>query len=538
MTLTRRPLILVADDSPSHRAATVAMLERSGFDVIAAADGGETIDLVRRHPPDIIVIELMMPVLSGFETIAALRADSEMSTIPTIVVSGLDDIQSRLDAFAIGADDFITKPVNPAELVARVRAQLRIVEAWNLRVGSMLDRFNQIRHDIADSERCPTPAEAARALQLHLPTELTCTSIAVFEPSGQIEWTALPWSDEIVDRLGSTTIAAGQSTVIAGSSDGVCPLCGRRAQGEVLAANAGEWGNGRAVLLAGCIRPGDERLRATVREVAWACESVLGERLRQWAADSELTTWLASVIDRRAFDVHFQPIVDLHNGRVRAQEALARFHDGTSPGQVFQTATLLARRVELELALVEMAVTKGAALPNGVKLHVNVSPMAAVHPSLGAIIAKTRRRVVLEIAEQALSNAGHAQELRDNLPSNCALAADDVGAGQASLSRLLEYRPDVVKIDRAIVMDLDHDPAHQALVAGLVQFTTAAGGTLIAEGIERREEAETLLALGVSEGQGYYFGRPLPLFEASQIVYCVPTTSEPQRSLLRRWTRS
>jgi EAL domain-containing protein (putative c-di-GMP-specific phosphodiesterase class I) len=265
---------------------------------------------------------------------------------------------------------------------------------------------------------------------------------------------------------------------------------------------------------------------------------VLGERLRQWAADSELTTWLASVIDRRAFDVHFQPIVDMRNGRIRAQEALARFHDGTSPGQVFQTATLLARRVELELALVEMAVTKAAALPDGVKLHVNVSPAAAVDPSLGAIIAKTRRRIVLEITEHALFHAGHAQQLRGSLPSNCALAADDVGAGYAGLSQLLEYRPDVIKIDRSVVMNVDQDPARQALVAGLVQFTTATGGTVIAEGIERREEAETLLTLGVHEGQGYYFCRPLPLFEASQSVRLVPVTSAPQRSRLRRLTRS
>src|SRR6185369_14188681 len=91
------------------------------------------------------------------------------------------------------------------------------------------------------------------------------------------------------------------------------------------------------------------------------------------------------------------------------------------------------------------------------------------------------------------------------------LAVDDAGAGFASFRHILELAPDFVKLDMGLVRDIDSDPARQALAAGMVFFAAERNLLLIAEGIETREELQTLRHLGVQLGQGYLLGRPKAL---------------------------
>ena len=217
----------------------------------------------------------------------------------------------------------------------------------------------------------------------------------------------------------------------------------------------------------------------------------------------------------------------MRTGRVIAQEALARFDDGTPPGEVFNAAKVLDRGVQLEIALAGLALQQAAALPLGVRIHVNVSPATALTSEIRDLVATSARRVVLEITENALFSSSNAELLRSSIPASCLLAADDVGAGYAGMAQLLEYRPEIVKIDRAVVTQIDRDPARQALVAGLVQFAQATRSFVIAEGIERTEEWQQLCELGVDFGQGYLFARPVDLAEAAQMSSCVRHEATP-----------
>jgi EAL domain-containing protein (putative c-di-GMP-specific phosphodiesterase class I)/DNA-binding NarL/FixJ family response regulator len=514
-----RPLILVAEDDPVHRIALTRVLERNGFDVIAAEDGSGAIALADTATVDLLIVDAMMPHVSGFEAIAAIRSRPACSTTPAIVVSGLEDLESRINAYAIGADDFIVKPFDSRELLARVRARLRSADVWHRRVDSMIGNFRSIRRRISDSERFATPSEAVRALVPHLPDELGCSRMIMVDRAGRIEWS----SDSIppenfagVDLHGVPTGTG--ANVLAVNAANICPLCGAMQGGSVLALDAGVWSTGRAILLVGCTRRADAGLRAIATEVAEACGVVLSERMRDWESGLELDSWLTTVIDDEAFDVVFQPIVEMKTGRVVAQEALARFDDGTAPGEVFRAAVTLDRRLDLELALVRTALDRAVALPEGVRVHVNVSPATALTTELGDLVSRTSRRVVLEITEDALFSASNAEALRRSIPASCLLAADDVGAGYSGMAQLLELRPDIVKIDRAVVRGIDRDPARQALVAGLVQYAQATRSFVVGEGIECQEEWESLRGLGVDFGQGHLFARPAPLAEAAQMV--------------------
>lgn len=117
--------MLVADDDPVMRTLMVEALTRAGFDVVTASDGQGVIDAASVGRFDAIVLDLLMPSTNGLQATHALRAEPNGETLPIIIVSGLDDPGSQAQAFSLGADDFITKPIVPSELVARVRRSLR-----------------------------------------------------------------------------------------------------------------------------------------------------------------------------------------------------------------------------------------------------------------------------------------------------------------------------------------------------------------------------------------------------------------------------
>jgi DNA-binding response OmpR family regulator len=117
-----RPRILVVEDEPRIRALICLYLRRAGFDLVESDDGRGALDAFDADPPDLVVVDLLLPGLTGEALIGAIR---DVSDVPIIVASAKRADDDRLAAFRLGADDYVTKPFNPVELVARVQAVLR-----------------------------------------------------------------------------------------------------------------------------------------------------------------------------------------------------------------------------------------------------------------------------------------------------------------------------------------------------------------------------------------------------------------------------
>ena len=114
--------ILIADDEPSIRDLARLYLEKEGFRVRTAENGSQALALARSEPPALLVLDLMMPEMDGWEVCRRLRAES---TLPILMLTARDQDIDKIVALEMGADDYLTKPFNPRELVARVRAILR-----------------------------------------------------------------------------------------------------------------------------------------------------------------------------------------------------------------------------------------------------------------------------------------------------------------------------------------------------------------------------------------------------------------------------
>lgn len=119
------PRILIADDNPQGVELLEAYLSGDAYDLRTAADGEETLSQVRQWHPDLILLDIMMPKISGFEVCKRLRRDSRTKGIAVLMITALDQPSDIDRAVEAGTDDFVTKPINKSELLLRVRSLLR-----------------------------------------------------------------------------------------------------------------------------------------------------------------------------------------------------------------------------------------------------------------------------------------------------------------------------------------------------------------------------------------------------------------------------
>lgn len=120
--------VLIVDDEPSVIDSVKSELEATGFNVVVATNGQDALDLARKVRPDLIMLDILMPKISGLEVCSRIREDFLTSRIPIVILTVLSDTRKKVMAINGGADDFLTKPFDPEEVVARVRMIIRRTE--------------------------------------------------------------------------------------------------------------------------------------------------------------------------------------------------------------------------------------------------------------------------------------------------------------------------------------------------------------------------------------------------------------------------
>ena len=118
--------ILIVDDTPANVKLLEDLLGFHGYEVEAAMSGEEALEAIRGRMPDLVLLDILMPGLSGYDVCRAIRADSSAAMLPVVMVTALEAREERVKGLEAGADDFLSKPINPPELLARVRSLLRI----------------------------------------------------------------------------------------------------------------------------------------------------------------------------------------------------------------------------------------------------------------------------------------------------------------------------------------------------------------------------------------------------------------------------
>jgi two-component system phosphate regulon response regulator PhoB len=194
-----RPTVLLVEDEPAQREMLAYNLEAEGFDVITADNGEDGLILVDENDPDLIVLDWMMPQLSGIEVCRRLKSNSKTRQIPVIMLSARAEEVDRVRGLETGADDYVVKPYSVIELMARVKAHLR-----RIRAAAVGDRL-----EYADIMLDPETHKVFRSQsELKLgPTEFRLLSTFMEKP-GRV------WSrDQLLDRVWGRDIYVDTRTV-------------------------------------------------------------------------------------------------------------------------------------------------------------------------------------------------------------------------------------------------------------------------------------------------------------------------------------
>jgi len=245
----------------------------------------------------------------------------------------------------------------------------------------------------------------------------------------------------------------------------------------------------------------------------------------------QLEVDLRQALKQGGLSLMFQPSISVRSGRIASFEALARWHHPVrgwiSPDVFIAIAEETGLINDLGRWALQDACSAATGWPEDVRVAVNISPIQLSQPTFAetvrAILEQARlpaRRLEIEITEQTLlDNSDHnrrvLQELKD---LGLTIAMDDFGRGFSSLNYLHSFPFDRVKVDRSFVSKLGQGSQHVTLVRAVIDIARSLGMATTAEGVETAEQRDTVASLGCSDIQGYFYARPLPASDVTDLI--------------------
>lgn len=527
-------LVLVVDDDDAVRRLHVRALHRHGVSTREAADGASAIAAVAAEPIDVVLLDSGLPDMSGTDVLRHLRSNPNTQTLPVILVTGKGEPADRVAGLDGGANDYVVKPIDLDELVARVRSQVRGRDAWRSQAEAALHARAALAGYIGSLDNTSDASVLAGQIVDLLVRLPGVSSAAVVEIGhGRTGWLLgrsgrQSSGPNVGDTVSAHVIA--EILQIAANDSGVpsaeAMLLARDTAASEFSLVAGETivvpvpGAERIVgaLLLGTDTAADtplliRQLHAAVIDLMPVVEQALAPALDRRHGAAGSSVGLREIIGQQQFRTVFQPIFNLETMTVSGFEALSRFTDGVRPDQRFADAARAGMGLELELATLEMALSTSVDLPVHAYLSVNVSAELLVEGRIFPLISLAGRRpMVLEVTEHdRIDDYDAVRRAVHHLGDDVKLSVDDAGSGWASLRHVLSLRPDFVKVDRGWVSEIQTDPARQALLLGITKFAEIMGGAVVAEGVETQRELDAIRSIGIPYAQGFLLGKPAPV---------------------------
>ncbi len=551
--------VMIVDDEPATIHVVQVFLEDAGYShFITTNDATQALDVILKQRPDILILDLYMPGKSGFELLSEIRCNPLLRYLPVLVFSASGDAATKLRSLELGATDFLPKPLDPSELVLRLRNALAFKAyqdqlayndkltglpnrqlflerlSWTLRLAQRhtkqcallqigLDRFKQINdtlgHEIGD--------EVLKAVSHRLTTSLRESDTISQLNSGQDSISLSRLSGDEFMVLTSEINHAEDASLIARRlleamrlplALGKLELFVTISVGIALFPQDGS--EGSALLTHVDLAMAQAKLHG---RNTYAFHSV--ETNTRSFERLNMETALRKSIERQELELHYQPKVDLNTGRIIGAEALARWTHAelgqVSPAQFIplsEETGLILPLGECMLNLACQEAVKWQKAGCNLPVSVNVSSMQFRRGDMPSIIRSALQasglppeNLMIELTESLLME--NAQSNIDMLRAiknlGVRLSMDDFGTGYSSLSYLKRFPLDELKIDRLFVSDLPVDSGSAAIVSSVISMAHGLGLKVTAEGVETAAQMAALKSDGCDYFQGYLFSRPL-----------------------------
>lgn len=564
--------VLVIEDEPQVQSNIREILELADYQTLAAGDGVSGVQIAQEALPDLIICDVMMPLLDGYGVITQLRANPLTAGIPFVFLTAKSERDSLRQGMQLGADDYLSKPFSPEELLDAIAIRLTKHQALVQKFTHQLEQVEEAVQYLKHYDR-DTGLPNYQLLEKHF--ELTKIYADQQETSLAVLIVELEQLEQISSTLGHRTrkllLESFAQRLLSESRSPNCPLevvsylGGRQfgvlsrplqdhAQISELAKNLLEQLrhpfviDGQEIFVKPVIGISvyPENGEALDLLLGWAEGALFKQNkfgdlpfhfytpqqrvraLERFTLESKLH----HALENNELQVFYQPQFELHTQRLIGAEALIRWHlperGFISPLELISIAEDTGLIIPIGAWVLETACAQAyqwQQLGADFEISVNLSAQQFYHPDLAGqvsgILTKTGlapEHLVLEITESSiLENTQKALNTLDRLKSlGVKVAIDDFGTGYSSLSCLKQFPFDVLKIDQSFVRNIHDTPENIPITRIIIQLAKELNLDLVAEGIETDKELKFLLDNHCRTGQGYLFGRPVPSQEFAQ----------------------
>ncbi len=593
--------ILIVDDTPENLKFLSKTLAEQQYKVRSVTDGVMALRVAHAAPINLILLDVRMPGMDGYEVCSRLKQHENTKHIPIIFISALDDMIDKVKAFNVGGVDYITKPFHVEEVLARIETHITLEAAKTeiLKLNSELE--NRVRQRTHQLEKEISARQQAQEQLLHLALHDALTElpnrVLFMKQLGRI----LEQSKQNSEHHFAVLLLDCDHFKVVNDSlghvvgDRLLIAVARRIQTclppGVMLARLG--GDEFAILIEEDTPHGDRALELASRiqtELSYpfqlgsqenftnvsvgivlshqnyeqpehllrdadsamyqakargkASQQIFDPRMyTQAIVRLQMETDLRRAIEREEFILYYQPIICLKTGKVAGLEALIRWEHPNQglllPGEFLPIAQDSDLMSQIDTWVLRQACLQlkhwqeNKNLQDSIFMSTNLS----VHNFLqGDITEKISNILIetgvsghcleLEITEESIiRNPGRVNSILNELKNrNIKFSIDDFGTGYSSLSYLHQFSVDSLKIDRSFIESIvpNGSSTHNTQIAQtIVQLAENLHLSVIAEGIETREQLSVLEELDCTYGQGYYFSRPLPAEAALKfLMYC------------------
>ncbi len=558
--------VMMVDDEPTTIDVLQAFLETEGYKrFITTSESIRAMDLVASENPDVLLLDLHMPNVTGFDILASLRGDQRYRYTPVIVLTSATDSETKLKALQLGASDFLAKPVDPSELALRLRNtlaakayqdRLTFYDAltglpnrrlfmdrllWSLRCAKRdnakgavlhidLDHFKKINdtlgHEVGDAlliavgdrllKQLPAAATEERAESQALLSRVGGDEFNVLLPEMRRIETAVEMGRSLIDALREPFRLNGSEVFISGSI-GVAVFSDDGDNCDTLVKHAGVAMN--QAKLHG---------RNTYEFYSSKMNARALERL-------SLENQLRRALERDELFALYQPKVSMKTGQVTGSEALLRWHHPElgliSPVQFIPLAEETGLIVPfgqwiLTAACKQNKIWQSAGFVN-MRVAVNVSARQFrdgqfIQTLVNALeMSKLDAQyLTLELTENTIM--GNTQDnlnlLYEIKKMGIKLSVDDFGTGYSSLSYLKRLPLDELKIDRSFISGIRSESDDAPIVTAIIAMAHSLGLRVVMEGIESQPQLKFSTDRGCDEYQGFLFSQPVSSAEFETLL--------------------